>query len=593
MAHSVVASAQRSVNLFSEPVPEAQGEPMPAAHYPTPGTRLLATIGTGPIRGIRQCTTGGVYLVSGDGVYAINVADWTGTLLGTITPGLRTPVSMVDNGLDMLIVDGTASGWSVNLAANTFAPIVDPGGMFIGATRVDYLDTFFVLNKPNTPQFYWSGPLAVTFDTLDFANKQSYSDLLVTLIVAKREIWLLGERTSEVWYDAGPTDIGAGSSQFAQVQSVFIDHGIAAKYSVANYDNGIFWLTRDRQGQGFVIHGAGYQTKRISTYAIEAEIGGYVRIDDAIGFCYQLGGHTFYVITFPHADKTWSFDITTGLWHEWVWIDVNGNEHRHRSNCFWPVNSVPVVGDWQNGNIYALDRSVYTDNGGPIKRLRSYPHLVADGKRVFYRQFIADMETGTSTHVNMGAATLLDARFSATDGTNLTDYTSDVGGGWAAVDGEDNAEIVDSRLVGTGGEAMYRSFAAPTTPNYSVRFSVVPPSYDSVVSDTSLWAIGRAVTINTGYRVKVSADGVQYSLSLAGGGGSAPVVPMGTLTSGTYTVWLVLRGQIVTAQAQRTQDGRWLAADGTWRTEPATVAAQFNDPTYTAPGLIVIGGLWP
>jgi len=393
-AHSVVAAAQRSLNLFSEPVPEAQGEPMPAAHYPTPGTRLLATIGTGPIRGIRQCTTGGVYVVSGDSVYSVNVANWTGTLLGSITPGLRTPVSMADNGLDMIIVDGTASGWVVNLAVNTFAPIVDPGGMFSGATRVDYLDTFFVLNKPRTPQFHWSGPLAVTFDPLDFANKQSYSDLLVTLIVAKREIWLLGERTSEVWYDAGPTDIGAGSSQFAQVQSVFIDHGIAAKYSVANYDNGVFWLTRDRQGQGFIIHGAGYQTKRVSTYAIEAEIAGYARIDDAIGFCYQLGGHTFYVLTFPHADKTWSFDITTGLWHEWLWIDSNGNEHRHRANAFWPVNSTLVIGDWQNGNLYELRRDVYTDNGQPIKRLRSFPHIVAEGKRLFYRQFIADMETG-------------------------------------------------------------------------------------------------------------------------------------------------------------------------------------------------------
>jgi sulfite reductase (NADPH) flavoprotein alpha-component len=47
MAHSVIASAQRCVNLVPEPMPEAQGEPMPAAHYPTPGTRLLGTIGPG------------------------------------------------------------------------------------------------------------------------------------------------------------------------------------------------------------------------------------------------------------------------------------------------------------------------------------------------------------------------------------------------------------------------------------------------------------------------------------------------------------------------------------------------------------------
>src|SRR5207344_675662 len=151
------------------------------------------------------------------------------------------------------------------------------------------------------------------------------------------------------WYNVGPQDTGAHSNQFERVQSVFVDHGTCAKYSVAGYDNGCFWLTRDRQGHGFVVQGAGYQTKRISTYAIEAEIAGYARIDDAIAYCYQLAGHTFYVLTFPRADKTWVHDITTGLWHEWLWIDANGDEHRHRANCYWPVNGVGVVGDWQNG----------------------------------------------------------------------------------------------------------------------------------------------------------------------------------------------------------------------------------------------------
>jgi probable HAF family extracellular repeat protein len=363
-ARSVIASAQRQLNLFSEPMPEAQGEPGRAANYPTPGTRLLSTIGTGPIRGIRQATTGGIYVVSGSTVYSVNPTTWAGTSLGTITAGLRTPVSMVDNGLDMLIVDGTANGWDINLAANTMSQIVDPTGMFSGADKVDYLDTFFILNKPNTPQFYISGSLAVTFDPLDFANKEAYSDLLVTLIVARREIYLLGAKTTEVWYDVGaqnPTD--TSFFQFASVQGVFIDHGCVAKYSPATYDNGVFWLTADRQGHGIVMTSAGYQTKRISTYAIEAEIAGYARIDDAIGFCYQLAGHTFYVLTFPHADHTWVYDITTGLWHEWLWIDSNGSEHRHRANCFWPVNDTLVVGDWQNGNLYALDQNVFTDVG--------------------------------------------------------------------------------------------------------------------------------------------------------------------------------------------------------------------------------------
>jgi hypothetical protein len=415
-AHSVIAAAQRCVNLFPEPMPSGnqytgttgQGEPSTHAHYPTPGIRLLGTIGTGPVRGIRQVTTGGVYVVSGDTLYSVDLSNWSGFALGTLTPGLKTPVSMQDNGLDMLIVDGSANGWNVTLAGNTMAPIIDPGGLFVGADRVDFLDTFFIFNAPGTPAFYISLSESTAFDPLaqDTASKEAYSDLLVVAVVAKRLIYLFGTQTTEIWYDAGTTfsttdPTAATSFQFAAMQSeVFIDHGCAAKYSPAVYDNSVFWLTKDRQGQGIVMMVSGYQTKRVSTYAIEDEIAGYERISDAIGFCYQMAGHTFYVLTFPQADRTWSYDIATGLWHEWLWIDTNGAEHRHRANCFWPVNDTLVVGDWQNGNLYALDNRVFTDNGQPIKRVRAFPHILNDGKRVFYRQFLADMETGTRPEVS-------------------------------------------------------------------------------------------------------------------------------------------------------------------------------------------------
>ena len=392
-ARSVIASAQRCLNLYSEPVPEAQGEPMPATHYPTPGTRFLNSVGPGPIRGIRQATTGAIYVVSGMGVYLVDPGTWAGTYLGTITPGLTTPVSMADNGLDMVIVDGTPNqGWRITLASNTFGPIPNPDGTFYGADRVDYLDTFFLFNKPGTPQFYSSDSLALTFDPLWFANKESYSDLLQTLIVIKRDIWLLGDKTTEIF-----SNVGAPDFPFASQPDIFVDHGIVAKCSAANYDNGAFWLSADRQGHGIVIQGFGFSTKRVSTYAIEAEFTTYATIADATGWCYQLAGHAFYVLTFPTADRTWVFDITTAQWHEWAWTDSNGDEHRHRANCYWPCDGVPVVGDWQNGDLYALDLTLTTDNGTQIKRVRSFPHSVDSLKRVFYRQFLADLETGNAS----------------------------------------------------------------------------------------------------------------------------------------------------------------------------------------------------
>lgn len=588
-AASVVASAQRSLNLYAEPLPGAQGEPAQMAHYPTPGMWLWATMPEGPIRGIWQAVGNGqTFVVAGNGVYTILPP----VRIGQITPGLKTPVSMCDNGLNLLIVDGSKNGWTVDLGTNTLSQINDPNEMFVGADRVDYLDTYFLLNKKGTPQFYISGSLALTWDTLDFANKESFSDHLVTLAIAKRELWLFGDRTTEVWYNAGATDTGAGSFPFAEIQSVFVDHGCAAKYSVATYDNSVFWLTRDRQGQGIVMRGAGYQTTRISTFAIEAEFATYVRIDDAIGFTYQMAGHTFYVLSFPHADKTWVCDLTTNLWHEWCWIDTNGTEFRHRANCFCNVYGSPVVGDWENGNLYILDRATYTDNGRPIKRLRSYPHILADGKRVFYRQFQADFETGWAPEfINRKPETPIRCSFDAADDTDFATYQGEAGGAWT---GSGGIILSDAFTGGTGvTSASYQCATEPEIADYAVRFSVVPPNYDEVLTDNALWAMGRASDASHGYRVTVRTDGSQYYVALSGVAAPPAELAMGTLSSGRYAVALTMRGNFISVQVQRTVDAKWLSWAGAWVVDPNTLAFAVADETYTAAGNVLIGGNWP
>jgi len=402
-ARSVIAAAQRCLNLYGEAMPAGQGDPVHPAltgnrllaaastlttYYPTPGLRLLSTAPQGPIRGARLAPNGTLYVCAGSGIYSVTQA-WAWTLVGSITVGITTPVSMADNGLTLVIVDGTPNGWQIDLSNNTFSQISDTTGSFRGADRVDYLDTYLLFNVPGTPQFISSDSLATTFDPLWFANKQSYSDRLVTLCVAKRQIWLLGTQSTEVWYNTGAADF-----PFQEQAGVFIPHGCAAKYSVATVDNAVYWLSQTREGQGIVVEGAGYEVKRISTFAIEAEIAGYATISDAIGMTYQFAGHMFYVLTFPSEDKTWVFDKSTSLWHELAWIDTNGNEHRHRANCALSAFGEVVIGDWQNGNLYALDLSQQNDFGGPVKRVRSWPHLVADGQRIFYRQFLLDAEAG-------------------------------------------------------------------------------------------------------------------------------------------------------------------------------------------------------
>lgn len=384
-AKSLIAEAQRCVNLYGEQNP--QDAPAPFTYYPTPGLTLVSTPpAAGESRGIYTASNGARFEVVGPNVYAVDATN-NYTQLGTLS-SISGHVSMVDNGTSVFIVDGTAVGFTIALAGNVMTQVTDPA--FYGADKVDFVDGYFVFNKPGTPQFYVSLYNDIKFDSLDIASKSTYSDNLVTLAVMHREIWLLGALTTEVWFNTGATDF-----TFGRMPGVFIEHGCAAKHSVAKIDLALFWLGRDLQGQGVVFVGKNYQAERISTHALEQEFSTYSRIDDAICFSYLQVGHAFYVLTFPTANRTWCFDVATGQWHQRAYLEADGSLSRHRMNCHSFNAGRNLIGDWQTGAVYALDPNAYTDNGKPIQRIRSFPHILgADGNRVLFRQFIADMEVG-------------------------------------------------------------------------------------------------------------------------------------------------------------------------------------------------------
>jgi hypothetical protein len=230
------------------------------------------------------------------------------------------------------------------------------------------------------------------FDPLYIAGKTGYPDPLVTLQVVHREIWFIGTKTAEVWYDAGASDF-----PFQIMPGAFIEHGCAAPYSVAAADLQVMWLSKDKQGQAIVLRGEGYQVRRISTHAQEAEFQTYATISDAVAYTYQQQGHTFYVLSFPTANTTWVFDVATGLWHQRAYSDVNGILNRHRGQLGAAAFGVNVVQDWQTGALYKLDQTNFTDNGQAMQFIRGWPTISNEGKRTKYKTFIADMEVGTDT----------------------------------------------------------------------------------------------------------------------------------------------------------------------------------------------------
>ena len=380
---SVLVAAQRCLNLLPELLPPEQGEPVPAVDLLTPGLRLTGVYGDGAWRCLYRSTTGVIYGVVGSELITVG-AGFGVTALGTLPSG-SGPVSMSDNGVDLLVVDGSARGFTVLLATGAFSEVVDPA--FYGGDRVDCLDGFFVLNRPGTNQFYLSNNVSLAWDPLYIAAKAG-KDTLVSLAVVSRELWLFGERITEIWQNTGASDFPL------QIMSGGIEHGACAAQSVRATDGQMLWLGRDRDGQAVVLLGAHYGASRVSTHAIEQVIQKYATVSDAVGWSYQINGHTIYVLTFPAADATWCFDLSSRLWHEWS-SSPDASIHRHRGVCHTAAYGRHLVGDWANGNLYALDAATANDNGSPIQRVRSFPHVVTDADRVFYHRFVADMRTGS------------------------------------------------------------------------------------------------------------------------------------------------------------------------------------------------------
>ena len=385
VARSINAADNRMVNLFAEAIPEGSGGKEAGFLLRCPGLRLLATVGDGPIRGL-WVTNGVAYVVSGDNFYSLSTS-YTATLIGTVSG--TGPVSMADNGTQIFIACNPLS-YIYNVSTAVFAQITDVD--FPGAGSVGYLDGYFVFNQPDSQKFWVTSLLdGTSVDPLDFASAEGYPDNVIALIVDHREIFLFGTTSVEVWYDAGTPDF-----PLARIQGAFMEVGCEAAYSVAKLDNSVFWLGSDARGRGIVYRANGYTPARISTNAVEYAIQGYGSISDAIAYTYQQDGHPFYVLIFPSAQATWVYDVSTTLWHERAGFE-GGQFTRHRSNCQMSYNSEIVVGDYEDGRLYAFDLDVYADDDQIQKWLRSWRALATGQnnlKRTAHHSLQLDAETG-------------------------------------------------------------------------------------------------------------------------------------------------------------------------------------------------------
>ncbi len=436
LSPSADTNFQRTVNMFPMMANKAaeigaeigtEKVTMGSSLVPAPGLELLTELEDGDeIRGILT-TDDAVYVVCGPQFYKLTLNQETGDLLSvnllhTISSSNSGPVSMAWNPTQVMLVDGTTTGYILDIASDDLNPIAD--GDFLGGATVCFIDGYF-LYSPLNSGFIHASALnnGTSWNPLDIATAEGSPDNIQQLAVSRGELWVIGERSTEIWYDNGAVT----GLPFQPHQGMGLEIGCGAIRSVAQLERSLIWLDNrgiivQSQPAAFIRSGSTtFELVAISDDSIQNQIANYGAIADAIGISYVDRGHIFYQITFPSVRKTWLYDSATKIWTERTSYDpVTEEESYHRAHYQARIGLHNIVGGSDSSKLYLLTATALEDDGEPIHRERITTNFALEGRLMEVSRLQIRITTGLGPVTGTGS----DPKISM-------QYTNDAGHTWS------------------------------------------------------------------------------------------------------------------------------------------------------------------
>jgi hypothetical protein len=228
--------------------------------------------------------------------------------------------------------------------------------------NVVFSDGYFIISYINNNQFACSDLYSTTFNPLTFASAEGSPDNIQGLTVYKRQIYIPGQKSTEIWYNSGE------DFPFSPNLSAYMDIGCLTTSSFTSTVNGVCWLGDDK----IVYLATGYTPQRVSSHAIEHQLQG-LDCSDAVMLSYSFEGHDFFILCLKKEGKMFCFDATVNAWHE-------RNSSLGVYECMFSLGADTYVG-MGNGSLYRLDSSIGDDDGGVVVREMITPCIEAGGNR--------------------------------------------------------------------------------------------------------------------------------------------------------------------------------------------------------------------
>ena len=397
---SLPFNAQRTINFF--PVYDKDGKEVSALY----GTAGMVEFGNAGAQGHRQSFTssnGRCFFVAGSALYEV-FADGSTVDRGALLTSTGN-VSIDENNVQLGVCDGT-SLYTMTYADNAFAQVTDSDlPESVGFLTV--IDNYFVVNENNSGRFFISSISDGTaWDALDFATAESNPDELKCVKNALGQLWLIGDKTTEIW-----TNTGASAFPFGRISGAIMEVGVIAPHSVQDVDNSLVWLGQDQYGSGIVYRAQGFTPQPISSEPVNLLIAKATSPEEITSWVYQEDGHTFYALTGGGLETTLVYDMSVGQWHERSYNN-GGDLAPHLAQCCTFAFGKQLVGDRRNGKIYELSLDYYDDAGESIVSERIYTHLSDMDRRIRYNRLDISMEVGVGNQTGEGVNPLISMQLS-------------------------------------------------------------------------------------------------------------------------------------------------------------------------------------
>ena len=388
---SLSFDAQRTINFYPET--DKSGKEV-SALYGTPGLSVFCDTGLDKSRGLFTSYNGRLFYVAAQTLYEVSSAG-VSTVRGTLATSSGL-VSFAENHTQLMIVDGT-KGYIFTFSSNAFVQISDLD--FPVASNVTFLDGYFIVNSSGTTQFFVSAVNdGTTWSALDFASAESSPDSLLKALAVNGELWLLGERTTEIWNNTGDPLF-----PFQRASGGKIDIGIFAPETAVSSAFGLIFVSRNVQGDGIVYRMNGLSPTRISNPFIERQIHKVTTPNLMSAYMYQEDGHTFYVLTGGDLETSLVYDISIGEWHERAYSSpITGFFEQHLGVFGVTAFNKTLVADKTYGKIYEMSLEYVTDAGHELVSERVFQHISEQNRPFTASRLEIAFGTGVGTQSGQG-----------------------------------------------------------------------------------------------------------------------------------------------------------------------------------------------